>query len=615
MNRPWQIWGAFAVCLAALLGAMGWMTHVALGLEASERQARWLAAREENVRLALWRMESALAPLIAEESGRSFQVYSPFYTPPQVYGGKGGSLGPEDLLIPSPLLTAAQVEVRLHFQIGPDGVLTSPQAPSGELRALAGSGYVAPEQLAAADALLNVLRNRVDGAELRASLGVQLGRPIEEPAQVVFGDWQVEGPAGQQQQQQLASSQQQQAEVPGNAPAEWPQTAAQQQRARNYNEFNARAMQNVSNSLIAANVAASGREVVIGAMEPTWHAEDLLLVRNVTVAGRHYVQGCWLDWDALRERLLAGVADLLPKARLEPVRALTPAPDPQVLAALPVRLDPGTVVAATQDGVSAIRVSLGIAWVCAMLAALAVAILLRGAVALSERRAAFVSAVTHEMRTPLTTFGIYTDMLLRDMVPTPEKQKAYLKTLRAEAQRLVHLVENVLTSARLERRPERIQTSPIAIGAVLERMQGRLSGRAAEAGMRLDWSIPAELADQQVAVDASALEQILFNLVDNACKYAAQEGEPVIHVEVERWKAGVAVVVRDHGPGLAGVKARGRFRPFGKSAQEAANSAPGVGLGLALSRRLARHMGGDVVVDPSYREGARIAVQLAAARH
>ena len=96
---------------------------------------------------------------------------------------------------------------------------------------------------------------------------------------------------------------------------------------------------------------------------------------------------------------------------------------------------------------SPIFLSLGIAWACVLLAATAVAGLLAGVMRLSARRASFVSAVTHELRTPLTTFQMYAEMLADGMVPEESKQKEYLATLRAEAGRLIHLVENVLAYA------------------------------------------------------------------------------------------------------------------------------------------------------------------------
>src|ERR1043165_39773 len=91
------------------------------------------------------------------------------------------------------------------------------------------------------------------------------------------------------------------------------------------------------------------------------------------------------------------------------------------------------------------------AWACIELTIVATAVTLRGIVSLSERRGAFVSAVTHELRTPLTTFKMYSEMLASDMVRDAQKRRQYLETLCSEANRLSHLVENVLAYARLER--------------------------------------------------------------------------------------------------------------------------------------------------------------------
>ena len=83
-------------------------------------------------------------------------------------------------------------------------------------------------------------------------------------------------------------------------------------------------------------------------------------------------------------------------------------------------------------------------------------------------------------------------------------------------------------------------------------------------------------------------------------------------IELTGWlRGGRAVLeVRDHGPGISGNAARRLFQPFCKSAHEAANSAPGVGLGLALSRKLARHMGGDLQLDSGYGDGAGFVITL-----
>lgn len=102
-----------------------------------------------------------------------------------------------------------------------------------------------------------------------------------------------------------------------------------------------------------------------------------------------------------------------------------------------------------------------------------------------------------------------------------------------------------------------------------------------------------------VQTDPSAVEQILFNLTDNACKYAAPDCETRrVDIRIHSHHNQAILSFRDYGPGISAQQRKKLFQPFSKSATEAAHSAPGVGLGLALSRRLARELGGDLVFQP-----------------
>jgi signal transduction histidine kinase len=283
------------------------------------------------------------------------------------------------------------------------------------------------------------------------------------------------------------------------------------------------------------------------------------------------------------------------------------------LAALPVRLLPGEAPFEPDSSVSALRLSLAVAWGCVLLAGLAVAALLAGVVTLSERRGAFVSAVTHELRTPLTTFRMYAEMLAEGMVPDAAQRERYLNTLRVEAERLTHLVENVLAYARLERGRARGRVEVVAVEQLLARVESRLRGRAEQAGMQLVVELDNRVTPFLVRTDTSAVEQVLFNLVDNACKYAVTAADRRIHLSAGILGRRLELRVGDHGPGIAHRQARRLFRPFSKSAVEAANSAPGVGLGLALSRRLAREMGGDLSLEstPAFASCFVLALPLA----
>ena len=336
------------------------------------------------------------------------------------------------------------------------------------------------------------------------------------------------------------------------------------------------------------------------------------MARRVVVNGRILIQGCWLDWTNLRGSLLSDVKDLFPAANLQPILiASGDNKDTRRLAALPVRLITGAVQVEALPFWSPIRFSLMIAWSCVLLAALAVAVLLNGAVSLSERRGAFVSAVTHELRTPLTTFKMYSEMLAEGMVHDEEKRQHYLATLCSDANRLSHLVENVLAYARLERGSARSRVEKVTLTALVERVKPRLIQRSEQAGMELVIDADAEALKTTVHVDVSAVEQIVFNLVDNACKYAAPgASEKVIHLEAFSQGKSAMLRVRDHGQGITSEGARRLFRPFSKSAHEAANTAPGVGLGLALCRRLSRSMGGDLRLDKLVTDGACFVLTL-----
>jgi signal transduction histidine kinase len=584
----------FALCLAVVLAAMGWVSLQVVRLDRQQAEARRRAALEENVRLALWRMDSALAPFIAQENARPYFSYTAFYPAERAYTRMFAELRHGEILVPSPLLTYASPYTLLHFQLGPDGEMKSPQAPTGNMRDLAETAYTTHEKIIAADARLQELRKITSRDTLLSALPASpTGRAAGSAAHVTTWDEMANPPAR---------------EAPAQAPS---------QTEKNVLELQARKQTYQQQEKAATEFSAASPHIGEGAMRPLWLGEALLLARRVSVGKQEYVQGCWLDWPAMRQWLLSSVRDLLPAADIVPLKGSGAESEAsqdrfRLLAALPLRLVPGPLAHVPSEGMSPIWLSLLIAWGCAALAAIAVGVLLRGAVTLSERRGAFVSAVTHELRTPLTTFRLYTEMLAEGIAPE-EKRQQYLATLGTEAERLSHLVENVLAYAQLEkgRHAERLET--VTVEDLLDRVKGRLTQRAEQADMQLTVEADNTASPATIRTDTSAVEQILFNLVDNACKYAAAATDRRIHLRAERSGRFLALRVRDHGPGIAKSDARRLFRPFSKSARDAANSAPGVGLGLALSRRLARRAtvgGGDLRLDEAVKDGASFVLTL-----
>jgi len=619
MKRPWHIWIGFVLCLAVVLAAMGWLSLTALRLDRAaaearrqEAQAHRQTAWEENIRLALWRMDWTLAPLVAQESARPYFVYSSFLPVNRAFSNMFNERGEGERLIPSPLLEEVSPNILVHFQFEPDGRLTSPQLPIGTNRELAVPQHTTTEAIEKTQSQLA----RVAVLVNREKLLARLPQRAPEPVAMVMS------PLAQTPAQRLVQRQQRQADLENYG-----------RGAVEYNERN-QAVRTNTNVLVQNQASNTLNDVLflstdVGGvlMTPLRIDGELILARRVSAGGREYVQGCLLDWPAIKTFLLETVEDLLPEADLEPVLAVRPEGEARMLAALPVRLLPGEMTLdralAGQTSVEAegllspILLSLGTAWTCVLLAAVAVAALLLGVVRLSERRAAFVSAVTHELRTPLTTFQMYAEMLAEGMVPDAAQQKHYLSTLRAESVRLAHLVENVLCYARLERgRTQRVpdgRLEQLSLGELVEQIQSRLAGRAEQAGMQLVLETKDGAAEATVRANVSAAEQILFNLVDNACKYAASADDKRIHLTLDAANGAAQLQLRDHGPGVSAAVRRRLFQPFSKSAHEAAHTAPGVGLGLALSRRLARDMGGDLRLDDTMTDGACFVLTLPAA--
>jgi signal transduction histidine kinase len=591
VKKTFHTWVAFLVCLAILFTAMAWLSWTMLRLDKAEESARHQVIAEENVRLALWRMDSALTPIISQESVYPYFYFRSYYPASRAYFNMFNDVS-SDLKIPSPLKDNKSPYIFLHFQFDPEGILSSPEVPDIQIQTSLNAkssqnGEESPW------AKLERLKSLVDREVLVSNLEEDVGLPAIRQDD---GQWQ---PREDDRNPTLISQSQVQ-RSPGFERNEWEKRMELSQQAIGLNiDNNARNFSVIFDDNSLSDI-----------MKPLWLKENLFLVRRINVKGQEYIQGCWMDWNALKSWMLDSISDLLPNATLKPSLPGSGNGKERMLATLPVILNPGQVPVPEKTGLSPIVFVLLIAWICVLIAAGSAGMLLFGTISLSERRAAFVSAVTHELRTPLTTLRMYTEMLSEGMIEDSEKSHNYLETIRTESERLGHLVENVLTYARLERRRLKYNHEIIPVNKILLRTRERLSRRAAQSGMKI--VMIEQDADRSpcVKVDFLVIEQILFNLVDNSCKYASNGNDRRIHIEsgVEHGK--VFIKVRDHGPGISEKYIARLFHAFGKSAPEAANSAPGVGLGLALCRRLAGMMSGNLYLDPSVVDGACFVLNL-----
>lgn len=645
-------WFAFFLCLIVLVAAMAWISLHALDLESQRRTAATEALVQERMRLALWRMDALASALLIRENARSPWHYRPFYQPDDAFTSENEALPKGAVVLPSPLLAGLPDMVRLHFERTHSGSLTSPQAPEGESRERALGWYALSPGLAHAAEQLQVLsgilarhpdltaevKKLQDGKDSTVPPATRAPEPkiLQKAAQAEVSlreqmtrNRLLNSTAETQKTESLKLPMLKRSAAPSPSESAAPSTAVSAARNRSIQadqEVAAAALMPSSLPGIVSRYRAERRSADVtgastekpalaGDLRALWLGEELLLVRFVVVEGQELLQGAWLDWPLLRQQLLQAVLDLLPSAQLHPVPPETASSDPYALVTLPLRLLPGTLPLAQAEADFFLKPALLLAWLCLFAAATAIAFVLHRAMALSERRAAFVSAVTHELRTPLTTFRLYSEMLADDMVPDPIQRRSYLQTLCDESTRLMHLVENVLSFSRIERGRTAARLEEIEIGGLLERILPRLRQRAAQADLELEPHMDDATRALLVRVDALAVEQILFNLTDNSCKYAAPDCEPrLLIMSVSALGSQLALSLRDHGPGLPPGQRRRLFQPFSKSATEAAHSAPGVGLGLALSRRLARELGGELENVPVQGRGTCFRLRVCLAR-
>lgn len=210
----------------------------------------------------------------------------------------------------------------------------------------------------------------------------------------------------------------------------------------------------------------------------------------------------------------------------------------------------------------------------------------------AERRNDFVSAVSHELKSPLTAIRMHAEMLEDDLVVADSKRREYYRTITRESERLTRLIENVLAFSRLERKTQKLQILVGDVTPVIEECLEVLRPHAESHGARLEFENRA--GHTAVRFDPDALKQVLFNLIDNAVKYGSTRSDPTIQVVASACDGGVSISVRDRGPGVRKDQLELIFEPFFRAEHELTRRTTGTGIGLSLVRELVVAMGGRV---------------------
>jgi signal transduction histidine kinase len=230
-------------------------------------------------------------------------------------------------------------------------------------------------------------------------------------------------------------------------------------------------------------------------------------------------------------------------------------------------------------------------------------------VTLARQKTDFVSNVSHELKTPLTSIRMFSELLADGRVAGQEKQKSYLHIITSEAARLTRLINNVLDFSRSERGEKKYNFSDFDLAALANETVATYRPHLESSGFQLEASIPQ--TPIRVQGDRDALAQIIVNLLSNAEKYS--NGQKAITVEIpptDTRSTSTVVNVLDRGLGVPSGLEEKIFEQFYRVPDALSSGIQGSGLGLTLARQIARAHGGDVVYSAREGGGSCFSLQL-----
>lgn len=230
---------------------------------------------------------------------------------------------------------------------------------------------------------------------------------------------------------------------------------------------------------------------------------------------------------------------------------------------------------------------------------------------LALQKSNFVASVSHELRTPLASVRLLADNLEHHRVSDPARRQETLRWIGRECRRLSALVENVLDLSRIDRGIKKIAPEPTDVPRLVrETCESSALTTTNDNPIRIRTDITASAENLVASIDASALQQALSNLLDNALKHSPTNGEIQVSLAVEPDGQHFTMSVADTGPGIPVAERRRVFEPFHRLGNELRREHAGVGIGLAIVRHVAEAHHGSVWVEGVNPQGARLVLRL-----
>lgn len=210
------------------------------------------------------------------------------------------------------------------------------------------------------------------------------------------------------------------------------------------------------------------------------------------------------------------------------------------------------------------------------------------------RQQGFISSVSHELKTPVTSIKMYGEMLQQGWLDQ-QKQSQYFNSIVGEAERLSRLIDNVLQASQINRNSLQLNIEVIQINALTNLITTKTECLFRQSGFTYTLEVEEDLTSKSVSVDRDAFAQIMINLVDNAIKYSNENSKQQVDIKITRHSANqILVQVRDYGIGVEPQELDKIFGLFYRVGDELTRSTKGTGLGLALVKELMEQMKGSI---------------------
>ena len=221
--------------------------------------------------------------------------------------------------------------------------------------------------------------------------------------------------------------------------------------------------------------------------------------------------------------------------------------------------------------------------------------------AANQSKSEFLANMSHEIRTPLTAILGYAGILRDegDIEKAPPKRVEAVNTILSGGEHLLQIINDILDLSKIEAGKVTIETIDTPIYQILVDIEGLMRPRAIGKGVKLSTEFKTPIPEEIIG-DPTRIRQVLMNLVGNAVKFTDRGAVRVLVAAEERFGRQVLVVdIEDSGPGMTAEQIELLFRPFSQADGSVTRKHGGTGLGLTISHRLARNMGGDVVLTRS----------------